>query len=393
MKNRILFLSFVIFLFCQNIFAQKTENKELREPTSYVEIVDVKVPEKWTYENKDSIYNQSVIHYSVTYEKQLTQEEKLLPGYLTKIVVTIKDGKLMEQRFGNEKNKRPKNSLLDYSKNNYYTFSYKNPYQNVAIMSKFGSPKKDCRLISNATKKIAGLECQEYAINIQNRALKLYTTKAFGLRFIKNHKVDGLLMEYTLFDENLGFFTIKAESVSKTNVSDSFFSLNGFYIKRMEDLRKYRVVSEKKRNETIDQHMHQECETFCARTIKWKRVSSKKIKKHQEILVLNFWNPNSNFSKNEIPQLNILRDQYKDNDNIHFVGITTHSKKEVKAFLRHLSYDYDLVKKGEKIADLFDIRAYPANIIIDQQGYIRFYEYGHTKNLIKRMSETIDGLL
>ena len=73
----------------------------------------------------------------------------------------------------------------------------------------------------------------------------------------------------------------------------------------------------------------------------------------------------------EIPELNALKQQYKNRDDILFVSISWDSKKDLKKFLSKVDFDYAIVPEQEQyLEDSLQLNAYPTHFVINKQGLI-----------------------
>jgi len=87
-----------------------------------------------------------------------------------------------------------------------------------------------------------------------------------------------------------------------------------------------------------------------------------------KILVLNFWFTSCKPCISEIPELNEVYEQYKDNGDVVFASVTFNESDEVSSFLKKYPFKYPVVADAKEICDLFNISGYPTNIVIDRNG-------------------------
>ncbi len=96
-----------------------------------------------------------------------------------------------------------------------------------------------------------------------------------------------------------------------------------------------------------------------------------------KVVVLNFWFIGCAPCKMEIPELNKIALQYANDPNIMFVAIALDDKSDIKKFLKDNPFEYHIVDDGRMYADLYKIRSYPTNVVLDKEGKVRFHTAGY----------------
>lgn len=112
-----------------------------------------------------------------------------------------------------------------------------------------------------------------------------------------------------------------------------------------------------------------------------------------KVVVLNFWFINCPPCRQEIPQLNELVAEYKDNPDVIFLAIATDEKYELKKFLKENPYDYHIIDGGGYLASKFAVRLYPTHAVIDKEGKIKFSTVGLAQNTIYWIKKSINESL
>lgn len=347
---------------------------------------------QWTYETGKKLTKDIVINYSVTYENELTNKQKKSSSFIKEIVVIISKKKVVEKKFGYNGISNGSFTLYDYTDEKYYNCRTSKSRKS-AFFYEFDEPKIEGTLQEGEGKKIALVPCEKYMTFLKGKPTEVYTTKKIGLRFIKNFNIQGFLMEYTQYDKYLGYYKVKAEKVTFSNVPKNIFSLEGYSIKSYKEYQKEYNEYKKKKEDLLAESIGKKCPKFYARTIKNKKVSSKKLIENGKVFVLNFWFTTCGPCKMEIPKLNELKELYKDESNVEFIAIGLDDKYEIEAFLKKYPLKFDIVDEGRWIANQFDITSYPTNIIIDQKGIVQFFEIGYKRNIKGLMTNKIDELL
>lgn len=112
-----------------------------------------------------------------------------------------------------------------------------------------------------------------------------------------------------------------------------------------------------------------------------------------KIIVLNFWATWCGPCRMEIPELNSLVDEFKDNDKVVFLAITDEDKETVKDFIKEEYFKYILGVEGREIRRNFGVYAFPTHFIIDQKGKIVFKHVGYVKGIKEILKNKINSLL
>ena len=112
-----------------------------------------------------------------------------------------------------------------------------------------------------------------------------------------------------------------------------------------------------------------------------------------KIIVLNFWFINCGPCRREIPELNILVDSFKKNDNVLFVAVALDAKPALRSFLEKLPFNYSIIGDGRAIAGNYGVRLYPTHVILDPEGKVYFHTSGLAMNTIYWIRKSIKELL
>ena len=135
----------------------------------------------------------------------------------------------------------------------------------------------------------------------------------------------------------------------------------------------------------------QQLDLFNAKDIQGNELKQKEAK--GKIIVINFWFINCGPCRREIPDLNELADQYKNNDRVVFVAVGLDPKESVKTFLEKTPFHYTLVDEGRTIAGRYGIRFYPTHVIIDTEGKVYFHTSGLAMNTVYWLKRSVRELL
>ncbi len=111
-----------------------------------------------------------------------------------------------------------------------------------------------------------------------------------------------------------------------------------------------------------------------------------------KVVVLNFWFIKCAPCVMEMPELNELVHLY-DGKEVAFIGITFDSKDLVEQFLEKKDFDYTIAPNANDAINIYGVRSFPTNMIIDQQGRIVLKEIGYRTNMKDVLASTINKLL
>ncbi len=130
---------------------------------------------------------------------------------------------------------------------------------------------------------------------------------------------------------------------------------------------------------------------FEANDIEGNAVNLKSAK--GKIIVLNFWFINCGPCRREIPELNVLVDSFKKNENVLFVAVALDEKASLKRFLEKMPFNYSIINDGRFIASNYGVRLYPTHVILDTEGKVYFHTSGLAVNTIYWIKKSIEELL
>lgn len=115
--------------------------------------------------------------------------------------------------------------------------------------------------------------------------------------------------------------------------------------------------------------------SFSARDINGNKIKLKDLL--GKVVVLNFWFIGCPPCRMEIPELNKIVLQYANDPNVVFVAIALDYKSDIKKYIKDNPFLYQIVDDGRMYADLYKIRSYPTNVILDKEGKVRFHTFGY----------------
>lgn len=345
---------------------------------------------QWKTLEVNNIKNDIIISYEVFYDKELSLEEKNSSEYLSEITVAFNKDNLIERRFGSKLTSANNYSLCNYNTLKTYSCLVSQSTKR-AIQSDFKDPTSTVEPITNTeSKTIFEFPCEKGLTMINNAPKEVLYTKKIGLKYCRQFKIDGFLLEYPGYNKTLGYYTVKAKKIAYEKLPNSFYSLDDFTVQTVEDLKKDQQERMEKTNETRLKFIGKKASSFNELSIKNIKIDTKKLS--GDVIVYNFWFTTCGPCKAEMPKLNQLKEKYKDK-NVHFVAIALDEGYKIASFLKTTPLTYDIIPEGRWLAEKFGVNAYPTNIIVDKKGIIQFYEIGYKSDIVERMTATLDEYL
>lgn len=133
---------------------------------------------------------------------------------------------------------------------------------------------------------------------------------------------------------------------------------------------------------------------FTCKTMDGKDISLNSLK--GKVVVINFWFTQCRPCVEEIPELNLIANKYKDNKDVVFLGIEVRpetTKEEVQKFLKRVPFVYQIAMGGKAAAALYEAKTFPANFVIDKKGIVRMGAVGTSPFIIDELRKIIPTLL
>lgn len=345
---------------------------------------------QWKTAEANNIKNDVVITYEVIYDKELTLEEKQSADYVTEIGIAFNKDKIVERRFGSKITQVRNFSLYNYNNLKGYSCTVAGANKS-AIQFDFNEPSIAVESVENTEPKVFNeYPCEKGKVVINKIPKDIYYTKKIGLKYCRQFKIDGFLMEYPGYSKVVGFYTVKVKKITNSVLPDTFYSLDGYTIQTQEELKKIQQEKAEKANEIRMKFIGSKADTFKELSLRNEKIDTKKML--GDVIVYNFWFTTCGPCKAEIPMLNQLKEKYKDK-NVHFISIALDEGYKIASFLRTTPFNYDIIPEGRWISEKYGVTAYPTNIIVDKKGTIQFYERGYSPKIMEKMSYAIDEYL
>jgi thiol-disulfide isomerase/thioredoxin len=109
-----------------------------------------------------------------------------------------------------------------------------------------------------------------------------------------------------------------------------------------------------------------------------------------KVVVLNFWFINCPPCRQEIPHLNEIVESYKENKDVVFIAVALDQKYELEQFLKTTPYNYNIIDRGQYVAEKYGINLYPTHVVLDKQGKVLFHTSGFGLGTIAWLKKSIE---
>ena len=111
-----------------------------------------------------------------------------------------------------------------------------------------------------------------------------------------------------------------------------------------------------------------------------------------KVVVLNFWYIGCAPCRVEMPGLNTLTDEFKDED-VVFIAFALDNAEALENFLKEKEFIYQIVPDASKIAALYGVKVYPTHVLINKKGEIEFMLTGGSEDRHEQLRPLIKNLL
>jgi peroxiredoxin len=110
-----------------------------------------------------------------------------------------------------------------------------------------------------------------------------------------------------------------------------------------------------------------------------------------KIVVLNFWFTSCAPCIQEMPELNKLVEDFK-NQKVVFLGLSFNSQTLVDKFLKNRKFEYTILANSKDVDNQYKVNSWPTSMVIDKNGTIKFVTNSSPK-IREELKSVIDSLL
>ncbi len=108
-----------------------------------------------------------------------------------------------------------------------------------------------------------------------------------------------------------------------------------------------------------------------------------------KVVVLNFWFINCMPCRMEMPDLNELVDDFKENTEVVFIAIGLDDKYNIADFLKTQPFKYHIIDSGNFLVRQYGVNSYPTHVVVDRQGKVLFHSTGLGSNTVPWVKKSI----
>ena len=116
------------------------------------------------------------------------------------------------------------------------------------------------------------------------------------------------------------------------------------------------------------------------------------IELNGKVLVINFWFTSCKPCIQEMPHLNKLVEENKNNE-VLFLAPAPENENQIKKFLKKYSFDYNIISASTDLIAAMSIENFPTHLIIDKEGIIRQVFIGYADDINEKLQVEIDKLI
>ncbi len=111
-----------------------------------------------------------------------------------------------------------------------------------------------------------------------------------------------------------------------------------------------------------------------------------------KVVVLNFWFVGCAPCRVEMPGLNTLTEEFKDED-VVFIAFALDNAEALREFLKVKEFTYRIVPDASKIASSYGVKVFPTHVIINKSGQVEFTLTGGSEDRHEQLRPLIHNLL
>lgn len=112
-----------------------------------------------------------------------------------------------------------------------------------------------------------------------------------------------------------------------------------------------------------------------------------------KVLVLKFWFKACKPCIDEIPELNELVDQFRNNPEVVFLAPSLDKKPTVMSFLNRMPFKYSIIPDARAIAHNYNVPGYPTHVVINRFGKVKSVYLGVNHRIKDKLSTAIEYAL
>ena len=111
-----------------------------------------------------------------------------------------------------------------------------------------------------------------------------------------------------------------------------------------------------------------------------------------KIILFNFWFSSCKPCIEEMPELNKMVDQFK-NEDVLFLAPTFDDSATVRRFLTRFDFDYEIITDEKELCLEMNVRSFPTHFIVDRKGIVEKVTIGYSARTVGMLRKTVKKLL
>ena len=189
--------------------------------------------------------------------------------------------------------------------------------------------------------------------------------------------------------QEMASFLTSGEYIPVPYVNDEM-ELKLFLLKEATEEQKLKMAQMKRRMDEGNEIIGTPAKSFETKDMEDHPVILNQYK--GKVVVINFWFINCKPCVMEMPDLNKLVKDYKDQE-VVFLAFSPDSKVALEKFRSKKAFDYQIIPSSNEVIKTYQIQGYPTHVILDKEGLIQHHETGLSQNTIYDLRDKIDELL
>ncbi len=180
-----------------------------------------------------------------------------------------------------------------------------------------------------------------------------------------------------------GEYTLK--QINRANLQDGFL-----IIKLSEEEKQKRSERAPKPTESKFFTTGKDISNFKERDIDGTKWNLKHLK--GKVVVMNFWFINCAPCRQEMPELNKVVEEYKNDSSVVFLSFCLDEKSSIQHFLASNPFNYKIVDNARYIAEQYKVSSYPTHVVLDKEGKVQYHTSGLASGTVPWLKKTIASL-
>ncbi|WP_299825095.1 TlpA disulfide reductase family protein [uncultured Pontibacter sp.] len=131
----------------------------------------------------------------------------------------------------------------------------------------------------------------------------------------------------------------------------------------------FKIMPQK--SDFVLKYENKELPSFSLKTLDGKIIDLNSLK--GKVVMVNFWSTTCNPCIFEMPELNKLKEMYKD---VVFLAPAPENPTKIKKLLTKHPFEFLILPNAQELFDKWGIESYPINFFVDKEGIIRVVKEG-----------------